>query len=228
MNILIFGATGMVGQGVLRECLTASDVSRVTTVGRSSVPQQHPKLRQFVHADLMNLTALQPHLSDCDACFFCLGVSSSGLTEQAYRHLTHDITLAVANSLSKWNPQMRIVYVSGSGTDSTEQGSSMWARVKGMTENDLLQLPFAGVYLFRPGVIQPLHGIQSKTAAYRWAYMLTKPLLPLARALFPSSILSSQDMGQAMLNVARHGGDLHVLEPRDIALLARQSGNIMP
>ncbi len=166
MRVLIVGASGMVGQGVLRECLAAPDVSEVIALGRSKIEPAPPKLRQLVQDDLFDLTRVEPELQGIDACFFCLGVSSSGLSEAAYRHITYDLTLAIATVLARLNPAMTFSYVSGAGTDSTERGRSMWARVKGQTENALNALPFAGVYLFRPAVIQPLHGVQSKTSSY--------------------------------------------------------------
>ncbi|HEX3236392.1 MAG TPA: NAD-dependent epimerase/dehydratase family protein [Gemmatimonadales bacterium] len=224
MKVLIFGATGMVGQGVLRECLAAPDVSQVTVVGRTRVPQHHTRLQQLVRADLMDLGPIEEQLRGFDACFFCLGVSSSGMTEGAYKRATYELTLAVASTLSRLNPGMIFTYVSGAGTDSTERGRTMWARVKGKTENDLQALPLAGVYLFRPGVIQPLHGVKSRTPAYRLFYTFAKPLLPVARALFPDLVLTTEDMGRAMLNAARLGPGRAVLETRDIARLARGPG----
>ncbi len=216
MNVLIFGATGMVGQGVLRECLLAADIDRVMTVGRTDTGAQHPKLRGLVVPDLMNYSGLESELQGFDACFFCLGVSSAGMDEAQYSRLTYDLTLEAAQVLARLNPQMTFVYVSGAGTDSTERGRSMWARVKGRTENALRRLPFKAVYLFRPGVIQPLHGARSKTTSYRVSYMLAKPLLPLLRALFPHHVLTTESVGQAMLAVARHGAPKAVLEVGDI------------
>jgi uncharacterized protein YbjT (DUF2867 family) len=221
MKIAIFGTTGMVGRGVLRECLLASDVTQVTVIGRTRVMQTDPKLRQVILSDLEKIQDADVGWDEIDACFFCLGVSSSGMSEAAYSHLTYDITLAVATLLAHANPQMIFTYVSGAGTDSTERGKSMWARVKGRTENALTALPFSGVYLFRPGVIQPLHGIKSKTASYRVFYSMTKPLLPIARALFPNVVLTTEDIGRAMLNAARRGAGRVVLETKDIARLAR-------
>ena len=220
MKVLLFGATGMVGQGVLRASLEAEDVALVRTVGRTTLGMRHAKLDDFVRTDLFDYSEVEDKLTGFDACFFCLGVSSSGMSEQQYTHLTYDLTLAAARVLARLNPGMVFTYVSGAGTDSSEQGSSMWARVKGRTENALLHLPFAGVYLFRPGVIQPLDGIRSKTRAYQLFYSLTKPILPLARKLMPNSIVTTRDMGQAMLAVARKGGGRQVLEPRDIRALA--------
>lgn len=226
MKIMLFGATGMVGQGVLRECLAAPDVSQVLVVGRTRLEQQHPKLQQVVHTDLMDLRSIEAQLLGFDACFFCLGVSSSSMSEAEYTRLTYDLTMAVASTLSRLNPNMTFTYVSGAGTDSSERGRNMWARVKGRTENDLQKLPFAGVYLFRPGIIQPRHGIKSKTRSYRLFYALAKPLLPLARALLPDSILTTEEMGTAMLNAARRGAGRCVLETKDIAKLAREPGGL--
>jgi uncharacterized protein YbjT (DUF2867 family) len=228
MKVLIFGATGMVGQGVLRECLAAPDVSQVTVVGRTRVAQHHQRLQQLVRADVADLGPIEEQLRGFDACFFCLGVSSSGMSEAAYTRATYDLTMAVATTLSRLDPGMIFTYVSGAGTDSTERGRTMWARVKGKTENDLQALPLAGVYLFRPGVIQPLDGITSRTPAYRLFYTLAKPLLPLARALLPDVVLTTEAMGRAMLNAARLGPGRRVLEARDIARLARGPGAPLP
>ncbi|CAE6692529.1 hypothetical protein R69927_00443 [Paraburkholderia domus] len=221
MKVLIFGATGMVGQGVLRECLRAPDVEAVQTVGRTRTGQLDPRLVELIQPDLMDYRALEASLTGFDACFFCLGVSSAGMPESEYTRLTYDLTLAAARTLSRLNPQMTFVYVSGAGTDSTEHGRSMWARVKGRTENALQQLPFKAVYLFRPGVIEPLNGARSKTRSFRLFYALAKPLLPTLRALLPNLIVSTEDMGQAMLAVARHGAAKAVLEVADICALSR-------
>jgi uncharacterized protein YbjT (DUF2867 family) len=220
MNILIFGATGMVGQGAVRESLLAADVALVQTVGRSATGQQHTKLRELVHRDMLDYAAIESQLQNFDACFFCLGVSSSGMNEADYTRLTYDLTLAAAQTLVRLNPRMTFIYVSGAGTDSSEQGRSMWARVKGRTENALLRLPFKAVYLFRPGAIQPLHGIRSKTPSYQLVYTLTRPLLPLLRALLPNMILTTESVGRAMLAAARHGAPKPVLESGDIRALA--------
>jgi uncharacterized protein YbjT (DUF2867 family) len=222
MKVLIFGATGMVGQGVLRECLLADDVSHVQTVGRTATGQTNPKLHELVHRDFLDYSAVEDQLQGFDACFFCLGVSSLGMSEADYTHVTYDFTVAAATTLARLNPAMTFVYVTGTGTDSSERGRVMWARVKGRTENALRQLPFKAVFLFRPGVIQPLHGVQSKTGWIQRTYTLTSPLLSLARTLFPHTILSTQRIGQAMLAVASDGGDKAVLETRDIEEAARR------
>lgn len=216
MKALIFGATGMVGQGVLRESLRAADVEQVIVVGRTEVETTDPKLQSLVVPDLTRLGAVEAQLQGVDACFFCLGVSSAGMDETQYSRLTYDLTLGVAEVLARLNPNMTFVYVSGAGTDRSEKGKSMWARVKGRTENALLRLPFKAVYLFRPGVIQPLHGAASKTAAYRWTYLVMAPFLPLMRRLFPRHVLTTVSVGQAMLAVARRGGKSAVLEAADI------------
>lgn len=179
MKVLIFGATGMVGQGVLRECLLDSAIEAVQVVGRSAFGVRNPKLQEIVQADLYRYSGIEAELKGFDACFFCLGVSSAGLSEQQYEHVTYTLALAAAETLSRLNPAMTFVYVSGAGTDSSEAGKIMWARVKGKTENALLRLPFKATYMFRPGVIQPAHGERSKTSAYRIGYAIAKPVLPL-------------------------------------------------
>jgi uncharacterized protein YbjT (DUF2867 family) len=220
MNVLIFGATGMVGQGVLRECLAAADVDQVMSVGRSPVGLRHPRLNELILGDLFDYHASEEQLRGFDACFFCLGVSSLGMSESEYTRVTYDLTMAAATTLSRLNPQMTFVYVSGAGTDSTEKGRSMWARVKGRTENALQRLSFKGVYLFRPGVIQPLNGVRSKTVLYRSLYTLMGPLLTMMHRLWPNLVLTSETLGQAMLNIARRGANKPVLESRDINALA--------
>lgn len=223
MKVILFGATGMVGQGVLRECLAAPDVDQVLVVGRTALGVADPKLCEIVHQDLFDYTAIEPMLSGYDACFFCLGVSAAGMDEPRYTRLTHDLTLAAAGTLARLNPAMVFVYVSGAGTDASEQGRSMWARVKGRTENALRCLPFRAVYLFRPGFIEPAHGERSKTRAYRLIYALTGPLVPMLRRLFPRQILSTVNIGRAMLSVARHGAPKAVLESPDIFDAAGQA-----
>lgn len=224
MNVIIFGASGMVGQGVLRECLLDPGVDTVLSVGRSQLPadlswladcgEARVKLRQIVQKDLSDLTAVESQLTGYDACFFCLGVSSTGMTEEAYRRVTYDLTLAAAETLVRLDPRMTFVYVSGAGTDS--KGRMMWARVKGETEDALLRLPFKGAYMFRPGVIVPLHGIVSRTRLYRLGYVLTTPFLPLLLRMFPNSITTTEQIGRAMLRVARDGYPKPILEARDI------------
>lgn len=221
MNILIFGATGMVGQGVLRECLLDPSVDRVLAVVRHATGRTHPRLREIVLSDVTDLAAHESVLTGIDACFFCLGVSSAGMSEARYSALTYDLTLSVARRLASLDPGMTFVYVSGMGTDTSEQGRSMWARVKGRTENELLRLPFKAAYMFRPGAIIPLHGIRSRTVWVRILYAATKPAFLLARKLFPEQVVTTEQIGQAMLAVARQGYPKPHLEPRDIARAAR-------
>ena len=184
MKVIVFGATGMVGQGVLRECLRDGDVTEVLTVGRSATGQQHPKLRELVHKDFLDFSAVEKDITGYDACFFCLGVT--------------------------------FVYVTGASTDSTEQGRMMWARVKGKTENDLLKLPFKAAFMFRPGAIQPLHGVRSKTAWVQALYVMTGPLLSFLHQVAPNYVTTTEELGRAMLSVAKRGYPKPILEMEDI------------
>ncbi|MDM0027138.1 NAD-dependent epimerase/dehydratase family protein [Variovorax saccharolyticus] len=219
MKILLFGATGMVGQGVLRECLLDREVSEVVCVGRRPSGETHPKLRDLVVADPGQLASVEAQVSGFDACFFCLGVSSVGMSEDDYRRVTYDLTLGAARTLARLNPQMTFVYVTGAGTDSTERGSSMWARVKGATENALMRLPFKAAYMIRPGMIQPMHGVRSKTALYRWAYVVANPVFGLVRRWRPDAVTTSEQVGRAMLVVAKRGAPNPLVEMADINAL---------
>ena len=216
MKVVLFGATGMVGQGVLRECLLDPDVESVVAVARNAGLPPHGKLREIVHKDVYDLAAIEDRLAGYDACFFCLGVSSVGMKEETYRRVTYDLTVSVAKILAKLNPTMTFIYVSGAGTDSTERSRLTWARVKGRTENALLQMRFKTVFLFRPGYVQPLHGIRTKTALYGAAYALMRPLYPLWKMLFPNYVTTTECVGRAMLNVTKRGFPKPVLENRDI------------
>lgn len=220
MNVLIFGATGMVGQGVLLECLRDPDVRAVTILVRAPAKFMHSKLREIVHRDFWNFSSVERELSGFDACFFCLGVSSVGMAESEYERITYGITLAAGETLARLNPQMTFIYVSGAGTDSSERGRLGWARIKGRTENALLRLPFKAAYMFRPGIIQPLHGIQPRNRPLRIFYALAQPVLPLARRAFPAQIVTTEQIGRAMLIAARTGAPKRVLEARDIVALA--------
>ena len=216
MKVIIFGATGMVGQGVLRECLMDPGIERVLVVGRSATGLRNAKLDEIIHDDFLDYGRIEPQLSGYDACFFCLGVSSIGMSEERYRHLTYDVTMAAAGTLAKLNPGMTFIYVTGAGTDTTEQGSRMWARIKGKTENDLLKLPFKAAYMFRPAGIQPLYGVRSKTAWVQTFYVATSPLLTVLRRLAPGIMTTTEQMGRAMIVVARRGYPKAVLESSDI------------
>ena len=215
----------MVGGGVLRECLLAADVERVVSIGRSALLLDHPKLVQVVRPNFATDTSeiTDDDLRNVDACFFCLGVSASGLSEEKYTALTYSLTMAVAERLSRFSPQASFVYVSGAGADSSEQGSSMWARVRGKTENALLRLPFKHVHVLRPAVIQPLNNIVSKTASYRIFYKVLSPLLTFGRKLFPSHVLTTEVIGQAMLQIARRGAPVSVLNAAAIYEVACSS-----
>jgi uncharacterized protein YbjT (DUF2867 family) len=221
MKVILFGATGMVGQGVLRECLLDPVVEHVLAVGRSATGQTHEKLRELVRQDLLDYSAVENQLPGYDACFFCLGVTSAGMTERDYRRVTFDITMAAARTLARHNPQMTFIFVSGAGTDGTARGRVMWARVKGETENALRQLPFKASYAFRPGFIQPLHGIRSKTRLYRLAYAVMGPLYPVLKALVPKYVTTTEQMGRAMILVALRGAPKPVLESGDINVISR-------
>jgi uncharacterized protein YbjT (DUF2867 family) len=216
MRVILFGATGMVGQGVLRECLLDPGVERVLAVGRTATPQREEKLHDLVVANFLDFSAVERELSGYDACFFCLGITSAGMTEADYRRVTYDIALAAAQTLVRINPEMTFVFVSGAGADSTGRGRVMWARVKGQTENALLALPFKGVYVFRPAAIQPLHGIRSKTAWINAAYAVVGPLYPVFKRLVPDYVTTTEQVGRAMLAVARRGAPTRVLENADI------------
>lgn len=220
MKAIVFGATGMVGQGVLRECLVDPEVEAVLTVGRSATGQQHTKLRDLVHKQLLDYSAIERELTGYDACFFCLGVSSAGMSEAEYTRVTYDIALAAAQTLVRTSPGMTFIFVSGLGTDSTERGRTMWARVKGRTENALMKLPFKASYVFRPAFIRPMHGIKSRTASYRIIYAVLGPLLyPIVKALFPKYVTTTEQVGRAMLRVAKNGAPERILESTAIARL---------
>jgi uncharacterized protein YbjT (DUF2867 family) len=214
MKVVLFGASGMVGQGVLRECLLDPGVEKILSIGRSRTGQQHAKLREIVYQDIANLVPIEDQLRGYDACFFTLGVSSVGMKEADYRRITYDLTLGAAGTLAALNPEMTFIYVSGLGTDSA--GSSMWARVKGETENALLRLPFKAAYMFRPGFIQPLHGIKSKTALYRIPLAILGPFNSLFLKFFPKYATSTEVLGRAMIKAARQGAPKRVLESQDI------------
>jgi uncharacterized protein YbjT (DUF2867 family) len=223
MKVILFGATGMVGQGALRECLLDPDVERVLTVVRRGTGQAHPKVDELVHDNFFDFSPVEARFSGYDACFFCLGVSSAGMTEEAYRRVTYDITLAAATALVRRKPAMTFIFVSGAGTDSSERGRTMWARVKGKTENAVRAMPFKATYMFRPGFIQPQHGITSRTRAYRVLYALFAPLFPVLKALFPRHVATTEQVGRAMLRAAKQGAPKTILESYDIVALADES-----
>jgi uncharacterized protein YbjT (DUF2867 family) len=223
MKVILFGATGMVGQGVLRECLLDPEVTDVLLIGRASIggmAGKPAKLRERLVPDLADLSSIEGELGGFDACFFCLGISVAGLTEEAYRRITYDLTIAAATTILKHSPALTFIYVSGAGTDSTERGRSVWARVKGQTENALLRMPFKAAYMFRPAIIRPLHGAVSRTRSYRLFYAVLGWLLPILRVFFPRSITSTEAIGRAMLAAVRHGAPRPIVESWEINDLA--------
>jgi uncharacterized protein YbjT (DUF2867 family) len=223
MKVILFGATGMVGQGVLQECLRSGEVEGVLSIVRRASRQQHPKLREIVHQDFSDFFEIEGELSGYDACFFCLGVSSLGMKEADYRLVTYEFALAAAQTLARLNPGMTFIYVSGAGTDSTGRGFTMWARVKGQTENAIFELPFKA-YAFRPAYIQPLGGIVPKTLWLRAVYAVVAPLYPVWKALFPNYVTTTAQVGRAMIHVAREGTGERVLENRDINAIGGGEG----
>ncbi len=218
MKVIIFGATGMIGGGTLLECFADPRVERVLAVVRKPTGIRHAKLEEVLLADFYDYAALQPRWPEFDACLFCLGVTSMGMDEPAYRRLTFDLTMATARSMAAVNPNLVFCYVSGAGTDSSARGRVMWARVKGETENALLALPFRGAYMFRPGYIQPMKGVRSSTRWYQMVYDVVGPLYPLLRRLAPGVVTNTETIGRALIRVAAEGYRTRVLEGRDINL----------
>jgi uncharacterized protein YbjT (DUF2867 family) len=216
VKVLLFGASGMVGQGVLRECLRDPAVTQVIAAGRTPLGKSDPKLSDLIVKDFFDYSTLESQLRGFDACFFCLGVSSVGMSEADYKRVSYDLPLAAATVLARLNPQMTFTFVTGRGCDSTERGPIMWARVKGAAENALLKLPFKAAFMFRPGIIQPLHGVRSKTPLYNAAYVVLAPVLGLWRVLSPDGLTTSERVGKAMLAVARHGAPSPWIEMADI------------
>ena len=219
MKAILFGATGMVGQGVLQECLRSPEVESILSIGRRATGRAHPKLREIAHRDFADFSAIEGELSGYDACFFCLGVSSIGMKEAEYRRVTYDYALSAAHTLARHNPNMTFIYVSGAGTDGSGRGATMWARVKGQTENAIFELPFKAAYAFRPAYIQPLNGIVARTAWLRVLYAVVSPLYPVWKALFPKYVTTTAQVGRAMIHAAREGAPKRVLENWDINAL---------
>jgi uncharacterized protein YbjT (DUF2867 family) len=191
-------------------------VEQILSIVRHPTGPQHPKLTELVHQNYLDFSAIEPQLTGHDACFYCLGVSSSGMTEDRYTRVIYDMTMAAAQTLLRLNPSIAFLFISGAGTDGTENGRVMWARVKGKTENALLRLPFKAAYMFRPGIIEPLHGIKSRTTSYRIGYAVAKPVFPLLRLLLPHQVTTTERLGRAMLRVAQSGFPKRILETRDI------------
>ena len=215
MNVIVFGATGMVGKGVLLECLEDDAVESVLVVGRRSCGVDHPKVRELLHPDLFDLASVAEELSGYDACFYCVGVPSSGMSESEYRRLTRDLTVAALDVVVERNPEVKVCFVSGQGTDSTEKGRVMWARVKGEAENYVLGLSVES-YMFRPGFIQPMKGVRSGVRLYQTLYTVFAPITPLLKRLFPGFVTTSVAVGRAMIAAVTRGAPSRILETRDI------------
>jgi uncharacterized protein YbjT (DUF2867 family) len=219
MNVVLFGATGMVGRGVLLECLGDQRIGRIVAIGRTPTGITHPRFAEVLHADLFDPAPVGDALRGANACFFCLGVSSAGMSEAEYTRLTFDLTLGVARLFAELNPGAKFIYVSGAGTDSTERGRWMWARVKGRTENALRALPL-DAYAFRPGYIQPVKGVRSRTRLYQLAYNVAAPLYPLFKRIAARHVVTTEEVGRAMIAAAANGYPQPVLEVVDIAVAA--------
>jgi uncharacterized protein YbjT (DUF2867 family) len=216
MKMIIFGSTGMVGQGVLRECLRDPDIDHVLTIVRSPIDRRHAKLHELLHRDFFDFSSIEAQLSGYDACLFCLGASSFGMDEARYERITYGIALAAAHVVLAQNPALAFIYVSGAGADSSERGRAMWARIKGRTENALLKLPFRAIYILRPGFIQPRHGIQSRTFLHRLLYRVLDPFFPLLRMLAPGLVTNTEQLGRAIIETAKGRARKQILENRDI------------
>lgn len=220
MNVIITGATGMVGKGVLLECIDHPSVQSVLVIGRSKLEVTHPKLKELTHQDFSSFESIASKMKGYEACFACMGVSSAGMDESKFTQLTYDYTLALAKVYHAQNPESIFTYVSGEGTDSTEQGKVMWARVKGRTENALLSLGFNKAYMFRPGAIIPLRGIKSKTRLYQFFYDYFTWLLKFLKWVMPTKIVNTTQIGKAMINAVLDGYHQSILEPKDILNLS--------
>jgi hypothetical protein len=212
IRAIVTGATGMVGEGILHHCLENPDVEAVLIINRKPAGVQHPKLTEIIHSDFMDLSPVAGQLAGYNACYFCLGVSSIGMKEPEYTKMTYDLTMHFAETVSRQNPGMTFCYVSGAGTDSSEKGSSMWARVKGKTENDLMKLPFRQVFAFRPGIMTSSPGLKNTLSFYKYISWL----FPIVRKFFPNAISSLAQVGQAMINATKYGYDKRILEVKDI------------
>ncbi|MGA2823692.1 MAG: NAD-dependent epimerase/dehydratase family protein [Bacteroidales bacterium] len=219
IKAILTGATGMVGEGVLHECLFHPYVESVLVINRKSCGVMHPKVREIIVADFFNLSAIESQLSGCNACFFCAGVSSLGMKEPEYTKVTYDLTMNFAQTLSRINPDMTFCYVSGAGTDSTEKGRIMWARVKGRTENNLMKLPFKDVYAFRPVFMLPTKGLMNALPFYKYISWL----YPLVHPIFPNYFGTLKNVGLAMINCVVYGSNKKVLEAKDIADSAKKT-----
>lgn len=219
-KVIITGATGMVGKGILLECLDHNLIDEVLHIGRNSININHPKLKELIHKDFSDFSSVKSQLSNYDACFYSLGISAAGLNEEQYSKITYDFTLSLAKTLLDINPEITFNYVSGVGTDSSEKGRIMWARVKGKTENALLNLGFKKAFMFRPGAIIPLRGIKSRTKAYQFMYDYFMWLVNLIKFISPNSVVNTKQIGLAMINTMFKDYNKKVLDPKDMIKLA--------
>jgi uncharacterized protein YbjT (DUF2867 family) len=220
VKVILFGATGMVGGGTLIECLDDQRVGSILVVGRRSAGVRHPKVTEILHDDPVDYTPLRSDFAGSDACFFCAGVSAAGISEEVYRRVTYDLTIAAARAVLAGSPAVTFCYISGAGTDSTGRARVMWARVKGMTENVLLDMPFRRAFMLRPGFIQPLRGVRSRTPSYRAFYTITGPLYPLLRRIVPRYVTTTVNVGRALIRLAAEGFPRRILDTADINQLA--------
>jgi len=219
-KVIITGSTGMVGKGVLLECLDHNSIDEVLIIGRNHAGIEHPKLKELIHRDFTDFRGIHKQLSGYDACFFCLGISAAGLKEEQYKRITYDFALSLAKTLVEINPQMTFNYVSGEGTDTSEKGRMMWARIKGKTENDLLQLGFKQAFMFRPGAIIPLRGIKSRTKSYQFMYDYFMWLVKGIKVISPDSVVTTSQIGLAMINSMLLGYAKNILRAKDIIILS--------
>lgn len=221
IKVILFGSTGMIGKGVLFECLTSDFVESVLVINRQSLQISHPKLKEIIHQNLFDLSGLDKELTGYNTCFYCLGISSAGMKEREYHAITYDLTLYVASKLLELNKDLSFCYISGAGTDSTEKGKTMWARVKGKTENALLAMPFPKTYMFRPGFIQPMKGIKSKTSLYNALYTALSPFYFILKH-FEGIATNTETMGKAMIYTILRGYHKNILEIRDINQIVKE------
>lgn len=220
MKVIITGATGMVGKGVLLECLDHKDITAVLSISRRTLGMEHPKLKELIHKDFSEFSSVADQLAGYDACYASMGVSSAGMNEADYTRLTYDFTMALATELHRLSPDMTFIYVSGQGTDSSEQGRVMWARVKGKTENDVIKLGFRQAFAFRPGAIIPKRGVEPSSRMYAVLIQYLHWLISLVKWLAPNSVVDTEQIGQAMINVTQHGYEKKVILPKDILVLS--------
>jgi len=217
IRAIITGSTGMVGEGVLHECLLSEDIEVVLVINRKPCGIVHPKLKEILHQDFFSFSAIEAQLQGYNAAYFCLGISSIGVKNDEYYKFTYTLTMHVASTLSRLNSDMTFCYISGAGTDSTEKGPSHWARVKGKTENDLMKLPFHKVFVFRPGFLKPIDGLQQTHSFYKFINWV----FPIGRSLYPNGFCKLEELGRAMIHAVKNGYDKNIIEGKDIIKLAQ-------